>query len=37
MKKSPWGSLNKADKKRIKQIASSGMVGGKAKKLRLPK
>ena len=37
MKKSPWGKISKADKKKIKQIASSGMVGGKARKLKLPK
>jgi len=37
MKKSPWGTLNKSDKKKISQIAKSGMVGGKARKLKLPK
>ncbi len=35
--KSPWGKLKKGEAAKMKRIASSGMAGGKVKKLKWPK
>ena len=35
--KSPWGKLNKGEAARLKKVAATGLVGGKEKKLKLPK
>lgn len=35
--KSPWGNLKKGEAARLKKVATTGLVGGKEKKLKLPK
>jgi len=35
--KSPWGKVSKADAKNMKKIASTGLIGGKSKGIRIPK
>lgn len=32
--RNPWGKLNKSDKKKVNQLARTGMYGGKPKGLR---
>jgi len=36
-KRNPWGKLKKGEAAKLKKVAISGMVGGKYKKLKLPK
>jgi len=33
----PWGKINKTDARAMKKIATTGVVGGKSNKLKLPK
>ena len=35
--KSPWGKLKKGDAARLKKVATTGLVGGKSKAVKLPK